>query len=100
MVITHLLDQKVKVIRSLVIGIVLCACEPWTLRAALYKRMHYLEIRCSEWLLNDSYKERVTNEEKSKQPLLENKINSCPWSKKAGWTLFKFWLRKDDSTEH
>ena len=49
--------------RSLVISIVLYACESWTLTAELEKRTQAFEMRCNRRLLNNSYKEHVTNEE-------------------------------------
>ena len=47
---------------SLVISLILYACEPWTLAVELEKRMQAFEIRCYQRLLNISYKDHVTNE--------------------------------------
>ena len=52
-----------KLIRSLVISIVLYACESWTLTVELGNRTHAFEMRCYRELLNISYKDHVTNEE-------------------------------------
>ena len=67
------------------ISIFLNACESWTLTAELEKRMQAFEIRCYRRLLDISYKDHITNEERrfaerSKQPL-ENMANSWPWSR-------------------
>ena len=48
---------------SLVISILLYACESWTLTAELEKRTQAFEKRCHRRLLNTSYKDHVTNEE-------------------------------------
>ena len=56
------LGSKVKM-HSLVISILLYACESWTLTAELEKRMQAFEMRCYRKLLNISYKDHVTNEE-------------------------------------
>ena len=47
--------------RSLVIYIFLYACESWTVE--LEKRMQAFEIRLYRRLLNNSYKDHVSNEE-------------------------------------
>ena len=52
-----------KLKRSLVISISLCACESWTLTAELEKRTQAFEMKCYRRLLNISYKDHVTNEE-------------------------------------
>ena len=49
--------------RSLVISILLDACESWTLTAELEKRTHAFELICFQRFLNISYKDHVTNEE-------------------------------------
>ena len=49
--------------RSLVISIILYACESWILTAELENRTHSFEMRCYRRLLNISYKDHVTNEE-------------------------------------
>ena len=55
--------SKVKLMRSLVISIFVCACESWTLTAELEKRTQAFEIGCHRRLLNISYKDHVTNED-------------------------------------
>ena len=55
--------SKVKLMRSLVVFILLYACESWTLTAEFEKRTQVFEMRCYRRLLNISYKDRVTNEE-------------------------------------
>ena len=74
------LGPQVKLMRSLVISVFLCACESWTLTAEFEKRTQAFEMRCFRRLLNISYKDHVTNEEakfaeRSKQPL-DNRMNS------------------------
>ena len=49
--------------RCLVISIFLHPDESWTLTAELEKRRQAFEMRCYRWLLNISYKDRVTDEE-------------------------------------
>ena len=49
------LGSKVKLMRSLVISIFLCACESLTLTAELKKRTQAFEIRCCRRLLNISH---------------------------------------------
>ena len=48
---------------TLVISIILCACELWTLTAELEKRTQAFEMRCNRRLLNISYNDHLTNEE-------------------------------------
>ena len=48
---------------SLVTSIVLYACESWTLRAELQRRIQAMEMRCYRKILHISYKDHVTNEE-------------------------------------
>ena len=48
---------------SLVISILLYACESWILTAELEKRMHTFEMRCYQIVLNILYKDHLTNEE-------------------------------------
>ena len=52
-----------KLERSLVISIFLCACESWALTAELEKRTQAFEMRCYRRLLNISYNDHVTYEE-------------------------------------
>ena len=49
--------------RSLVTAITLCACESWTLKAELQRRIQAMEMRCYRKILYISYKDHVTNEE-------------------------------------
>ena len=57
------LSSKVQVKRSLVTSIFLYACESWTLRAELRRRMQAMEMRCYRKILHISHKDHVTNEE-------------------------------------
>ena len=56
------LGPKVKLMCSLVISILLYACDSWTLTAELEKRTQAFEIRCYRRILNISNKDPVTNE--------------------------------------
>ena len=56
------LSSKIRLIRSLVISIFLCACESWTFTAEL-QRTQAIEMRCYRNILRISYKDHVTNEE-------------------------------------
>ena len=49
--------------RSLVTSIFLYACETWTLRAELKRRIQAMEMRCYRKILRISYKNHATNEE-------------------------------------
>ena len=64
------LGSKVKLMRSLVISIFLCACESWTLSAEQEKRTQAFEMRCYRRLLDILYKDDVA--ERSKQSLEKN----------------------------
>lgn len=55
--------SKIRLMRSLVISILLYACESWTLTAETEKRIQSAEMRCYRRLLGISYKDRITNEE-------------------------------------
>ena len=57
------LASKVKLMRTLILSTFLYACESWTLRAEIERRIEALEMRCYKRLLNISYKDHVTNEE-------------------------------------
>ena len=57
------LGSKARLMRSLVISILLYACKSWILSAEFKKIMQAFEMTCYRWLLNISYKDRVTNEE-------------------------------------
>ena len=56
------LSSKIRLMRSLVISIFLCACETWTLTAELEKKIQTAEMRCFRRLLGISYRDHVTNE--------------------------------------
>ena len=57
------LGSKVKLMCSLIaISTFLYACELWTLKAELEKRIQAFEMRWYQRLLNISYKDHITNE--------------------------------------
>ena len=49
--------------RSLVISILLYACESWTLSADIERRIQATEMRCFRRLLGISYRDHITNVE-------------------------------------
>ena len=49
--------------RTLILSTFFHACESWTLRAEIERRINALEMRCYRRLLNISYKVHATNEE-------------------------------------
>ena len=55
------LTSKIRLIRSIVTSMFLCACESLTLTAELQRRIRAMEMRCR--ILRISYKDYVTNEE-------------------------------------
>ena len=57
------LSSKIRLKRSLVIAILLYACETRTLTAELQRRIQAIEMRCYRETLRISYKDHVTNEE-------------------------------------
>ena len=57
------LSSKIRLMRSLVTSIFLYACESWTLKAELQRRIQAMEMRCYRKILHISYKDHVTNEE-------------------------------------
>ena len=57
------LSSKIRLIRSLVTSIFLCACESWTLTAELQRRIQAIGLRCSRKILRISYKDHISNEE-------------------------------------
>ena len=59
---THLIS-KTRLTRSLVTSIFLYACESWTLKAELQRRIQAMEMECYRKILCISYKDHVTNEE-------------------------------------
>ena len=57
------IKHKIRLMRAMVITIILYACENWTLRAELHRRIQSLELRCFRKKLGISYKDRITNEQ-------------------------------------
>ena len=57
------LSSKIRLMRSLVTSIFLYACESWTLKAELQRRIQATEMRCYRKILHISYKDHVTKEE-------------------------------------
>ena len=57
------LSSKIRLMRSLVTSIFLYACESWTLKAELQRRIQAMEMECYRKILCISYKDHVTNEE-------------------------------------
>ena len=56
-------SSKIRLMRSLAMAIFLYACESWTIKAELEKRIQAFEMRCYRRLLGISYKDHITNEE-------------------------------------
>ena len=56
------LRSKVTLMRTLIISIILYACEPWTLTIDLQREIKAVEMRCYRRLLHISYKDHITNE--------------------------------------
>ena len=56
------LGSKVRLMRTLIISILLYACETWTLTIELQRRIKAVEMRCYRRLLHISYKDHITNE--------------------------------------
>ena len=54
---------EIRLMGSLVTSIFLYACESWTLRAELQRRIQAMEMRRYRKILHISYKDHVTNEE-------------------------------------
>ena len=57
------LSSKIQLMRSLVTSIFMYACESWTLKAELQRRIQAMEMRCYRKILCISFKDHVTNEE-------------------------------------
>ena len=55
-------NDKIRLMHSLAISILLYACETWTITADI-ERIQALEMRCSRKLLGISHKDHITNEE-------------------------------------
>ena len=79
------LGSKVKLMCSLVISILLYACESWTYTAQFQKRTQAFEMRCYRRLLNISYKDHVTYEE------VHRKIQAAIGEYDKPMTLVKKW---------
>ena len=56
------LNSKIRLMRSLVISILLYACETWTLTADILKKLQATEMRCVRKLLSISYRYHITND--------------------------------------
>ena len=59
------LSSKIRLMRSPVTSIFLCACESWSLTAQLKRRIQAMEMRCYHKILPISYKDYFTNKEVS-----------------------------------
>ena len=57
------LSSKIRLMRSIVISIFLCACESWTLIAELQRKIQATEMKCYRKTPRISYRDHVTNEE-------------------------------------
>ena len=55
------LSTKIRLMRSLVISVLLYACETWTLTAIILKKLQATEMRCFRKLLGISYSDHITN---------------------------------------
>ena len=53
------LRSKVGLMRTLIISILLYACETWTLTIELQRRIKAMEMRCHRRLLHNSYKDHI-----------------------------------------
>ena len=56
------LSSKIRQMRSLVISVLLYACETWTLTADILKKLQATEMRCFRKLLGISYRDHITND--------------------------------------
>ena len=56
------LISKIRLMRSLVISVLLYACETWTLTADILKKLQATEMRCFRKLLGISYRDHITND--------------------------------------
>ena len=57
------LSSMIRLMRSVVASFFLYACESWTLKAELQRRIQAIEMRCYRKILHISYKYHVTNDE-------------------------------------
>ena len=55
-------SSKIRQMRSLVISVLLYACETWTLTADILKKLQATEMRCFRKLLGISYRDHITND--------------------------------------
>ena len=55
------LSSKIRLMRSLVISVLLYACETWTLTADILKKLQATDMRCFRKLLGISYRDHITN---------------------------------------
>ena len=53
------LSSKIRLMRSLVISVLLYACETWTLTADILKKLQATEMRCFRKLLGISYRDHI-----------------------------------------
>ena len=82
------LRSKERLMHTLVISILLFACETWTLTIELQRRIKAVEMRCYRRLLHITYKDHITNEninncEKRKLRWLGHVIRSSGLCKKV-----------------
>ena len=56
------LSSKIRLMRSLVISVLLYACETWTLTGDILKKLQATEMRCFRKLLGISYRDHITND--------------------------------------
>ena len=56
------LRSKIRLMRSLVISVLLYACETWTLTVDILKKLQATEMRCFRKLLGISYRDHITND--------------------------------------
>ena len=56
------LSSKIRHMRSLVISVLLHACETWTLTAEILRKLQATEMRCFRKLLTISYRDHITND--------------------------------------
>ena len=80
------LSSKIRLMRSLVISVLLYACETWTLTADILKKLQATEMRCFRKLLGISYRDHITNDavrdrirQESGKPLSTVKKRRLKW---------------------
>ena len=56
-------SSKIRLMRSLLTSVFLCACESWTLTAELQRAIQAMDTRCYRKILCISYEDHLTNEE-------------------------------------